>query len=42
LIPHGFVWWGNFCATGEHESLEEDLGHDEWKNSMDEEYVALM
>jgi hypothetical protein len=41
-IPNDFVHWENFCATGEPESLEEAIGHDEWKNVMDEEYSALM
>jgi histone deacetylase 1/2 len=41
-IPDDFVRWGNFCVTGEPESLEEAIGHDRWKNAMDEEYSALM
>ncbi|KAK1682449.1 hypothetical protein QYE76_043297 [Lolium multiflorum] len=41
-LPYGFIRWGNFCATGEPQTLQEALGHTSWKAAMDEEFSALL
>jgi histone deacetylase 1/2 len=41
-LPVGFIIWGNFCATGEPENLQEALGRAHWKAAMDEEFSTLM
>jgi histone deacetylase 1/2 len=38
----GMIRYANFCATGEPESVAEAFGQPDWKNAMNEEYMALM
>ena len=37
----GTIRYGNFCATGEPENLQEALDDPRWKKAMEEEYTAL-
>ena len=37
----GTILYGNFCATGEPECLDEALGDTRWLNAMQEEFDAL-
>jgi hypothetical protein len=38
----GMIWYANFCATCEPESVKETLTDPWWKQAMDAEYSALL
>jgi hypothetical protein len=42
VYTDGTVRYAYLTMSGEPKSPEEDLSHDEWRTSMDEEYRALM
>lgn len=38
----GVIRYGNFCSTGEPESVQEAFADPQWRKAMEDEYVALV
>ena len=41
-VYDGMIRYGNFCSTGEPESVQEALDNSNWRKAMEDEYMALL